>query len=107
MAMLQDRGEALKVYDPNLRFNDNLKGQIAYVRHACPSQATLMDKLEAMTKPTADALVAESDIVVVSHATDEFRAAVKQRNPKIGVLDLARLFKDLPTNDKTYQGIAW
>ncbi len=106
MAILEARGEALKVYDPNLRFNDNLKGQIAYVRHACPTQASLMDKIEGLTVGTAGDLMAQSDVVVVSHATEEFRAAVKARNPKVHVLDLARLFKDLP-DDATYQGIAW
>jgi GDP-mannose 6-dehydrogenase len=107
MAILEGRGEALKVYDPNLRFNDNLKGQIAYVRHACPSQAKLMDSIEHITVATPEALMAESDVVVVSHATEEFRAAVTKRNPNIHILDLARLYKVLPENDVTYQGIAW
>jgi hypothetical protein len=46
-------------------------------------------------------------VVVVSHATEEFRAAVRARNPRVHVLDLARLFKEPATQDATYQGIAW
>lgn len=107
MAILEARGQALKVYDPNLRFNDNLKGQIAYVRHACPSQARVMDKIETIAVSTIDELVEGSDVLVVSHATEEFRRAVSQRNRRIHVLDLARLYKTLPENDPTYQGIAW
>jgi GDP-mannose 6-dehydrogenase len=107
MAILEARGEALTVYDPNLRFNDNLKGQIAYVRHACPSQARLMDQIEAMALTSAEALIETSDVVVVSHATDEFRAAIQSRHPRVAVLDLARLFKTRPEEDATYQGIAW
>lgn len=106
MAMLEARGETVKVYDPNLRFNDNLKGQIAYVKNACPSQAGVMDRIETMTEASAEALVANVDVVIVSHATDEFRRAVQQRKPGTHVLDLARLWKDLP-DDRTYQGIAW
>ena len=45
-------------------------------------------------------------MVVVSHATEEFRHAVRKRPGHVHVLDLARLFKDLP-DDATYQGIAW
>ena len=106
MAQLLAKGETLKAYDPNLHFGPHLRGQIDYVKHACPEQVKLMDGLEAITVGNADALMQCSDIVVVSHATDEFRAAVKARNPLVHVLDLARLFKELP-DDATYQGIAW
>ncbi len=106
MAALLARGETIKAYDPNLHFGPLLQGQIDYVRHAVPAQAKLMDQLEAMTLKSADQLVAASDVVVVSHATEEFRAAIRSRSPQTHVLDLARLFKDLPT-EATYQGIAW
>ena len=106
MAQLLADGDAIKAYDPNLNFGPLLQHQIDYVRHAVPAQAKLMDELEVLTVASADELVAQSDIVVVSHATDEFRAAIKSRDPKIHVLDLARLFKDIPA-DANYQGIAW
>jgi GDP-mannose 6-dehydrogenase len=106
MAILECAGEKIVAHDPNLRFNDNLKGQINYIRHACPRQAQLVDKLETMLVPTADALVANVDVIVVSHATDQFRRAVALRSPHVHVLDLARLYRDLP-DDATYQGIAW
>jgi GDP-mannose 6-dehydrogenase len=107
MSMLEAKGATLKVYDPNLRFNDNLKGQIAYVRHACPSQARVMDGIEGMTMADADALCASSDVIVVSHATDEFRKAIEARHPGQPVIDLARIYKKLPDADPGYQGIAW
>ena len=46
------------------------------------------------------------DAVVVSHATDSFRLAVTTRPAGVHILDLARLFKQLPDDDN-YQGIAW
>ena len=107
MAMLQAKGASLRVYDPNLRFNDNLKGQIAYVRHSCPSQARVMDDIEGMCLSDAETLCENSDVVVVSHATDEFRAAIQARRPGQPVIDLARLYKTLPDRDAGYQGIAW
>ncbi len=106
MATLLAAGETIKAYDPNLDFGPLLQHQIDYVRHAVPAQAKLMDELETMTLKTAAELVANSDVVVVSHATDEFRKAILERNPDVHVLDLARLFKDIPA-EPTYQGIAW
>jgi len=106
MAHLLAEGQSIRAYDPNLRFGPLLKGQIDYVRHACPAQAQLMDALEGMAMPDAAALVACSDIIVVSHATDEFRAAVRARPAHVHVLDLVRLFKERP-EDPAYEGIAW
>ncbi|MDX2307755.1 MAG: nucleotide sugar dehydrogenase [Hyphomicrobium sp.] len=106
MAQLLAKGETLSAYDANLDFGPLLQGQIDYVRHAVPSQARLMDELEALTVDSAAQLVDGSDVVVVSHATDEFRAAVSARNPRVAVLDLARLWRHVPA-DASYQGIAW
>ena len=106
MATLLNSGETIKAYDPNLNFGPLLQHQIDYVRHAVPAQAVLMDNLEALTVGSATELVDTSDVVVVSHATEEFRQAVMARNSKTHVLDLARLFKEVPKED-TYQGIAW
>ena len=106
MAQLLAQGGRLACYDPNLHFGPLLRQQVEYVRHACPAQAALMDELERLVVPSAAELVAGSDVVVVSHATDEFRNAVAERAPGCHVLDLARLFKERPA-DATYQGIAW
>ena len=106
MAQLLAKGETIRAFDANLDFGPLLKGQIDYVRHAVPSQARLMDELEALTVESAEALIAESDIVVVSHATEAFRTAVSARPEGVAVLDLARLWRELPS-DASYQGIAW
>lgn len=106
MATLLSGGEKIHAYDPNLNFGPLLQHQIDYVRHAVPAQAKLMDELEALTVASAAELIDMSDVVVVSHATEEFRRAVRDRNPQVHILDLARLFKDVP-DDPNYQGIAW
>ncbi|MEQ1714614.1 MAG: nucleotide sugar dehydrogenase [Hyphomicrobium sp.] len=106
MAEMLAGGATITAYDPNIHFGPLLQGQIDYVRHAVPAQAKLMDELEAMTVASGLELVDTCDVVVVSHATEEFRTVVKNRRTGVHVLDLARLFKVLPDDD-TYQGIAW
>lgn len=106
MAQLLSAGEKLSAFDPNLDFGPLLQGQISYVRHAVPQQADLMDKLETMMAESAEALVANSDVIVVSHATKVFRDALETRAPGTIIIDLARLSRDLPQQDG-YQGICW
>ncbi len=106
MSELMERGETLAVFDPNLDFGPLLQAQIAYVRNAVPAQAALMDRLEGMSVTSAAQLMACSDVVVVSHATDLFRRAVAERPEGVVVIDLARLFKRMPA-DPAYEGIAW
>lgn len=106
MAAMLDQGETIQAFDPNLNFGPLLQHQIDYVRHAVPAQAALMDNLQGITVKSADELMQSCDVVVVSHATEDFRRAVKARPQAVHVIDLARLFKELPV-DKNYQGIAW
>lgn len=106
MSMLIDAGEKVSAYDPNLHFGPHLMSQINYVRHASPHLAGVIDQLEAITAQSAQALVASCDLVVVSHATDEFRWAVEGRPASVHVLDLVRLWRE-PPKETTYQGIAW
>ena len=106
MALMLKEGAKISAYDPNLRFGANLQAQISYVRHSSAHLIDLIDNLETITKPSIDDVIDMSDVLVVSHATDEFRQAVKMRPREVHVLDLARLFKELP-QDASYQGIAW
>lgn len=106
MATLLADGETLLAYDPNLHFGPHLQYQIDYIQHAQPHQVRVMEMLQDITLDDADTLVAASDVVVVAHATEEFRNAIKARSPHIHVLDLARLFAEQPA-DENYEGIAW
>ncbi len=106
MARLLAKGEKIAAYDSNLDFGPSLQGQIEYVRNAVPRQAALMDQLKDLTVDNAEDLLDSADVIVVTHATDEFRKIVMQRDPSVHVVDLARLFKKLP-DDETYHGIAW
>lgn len=106
MSELLERGERISAYDPNLEFGRKLQSQINYIRRVRPRQARLMDQLQALAATDADQLVAQSDVLVVSHATEDFRAALARRSPSTGVIDLARLNRDEASNGN-YHGIAW
>ncbi|MEL6289056.1 MAG: nucleotide sugar dehydrogenase [Pseudomonadota bacterium] len=106
MAQVMDAGVTVRAFDPNLAFGPHLQGQIDYVRHAAPHLATLLGDIEGLTDSSADAFLAGVDVIVVSHATDRFREIVQQRGAGVQVLDLARLFKELPRDDG-YHGLSW
>lgn len=106
MAQLRAENEDVIAYDPNIRFGAGMEGQLAYVKHACASQADLMDELQSLCVSDGEELMDNVDVVVVSHATGEFRKLVSTRNPNVHVIDLARLYTR-KSKDPGYQGIAW
>ncbi|MGI9411952.1 MAG: UDP binding domain-containing protein, partial [Hyphomicrobiaceae bacterium] len=106
MARLRRKGENVKAYDPNIDFGPALAGQLAYVKHANPGQGALIEELESLCVETGAELLETVDVVIVSHATPEFKTLVSERNRNVHVLDLARLFKQ-PHADQNYEGIAW
>ncbi len=106
LALLEARGDDVKVFDPNLQFNGHLRAQLNYMQHAAPELLVIAQKLEELSAPSLAALMADREVLVVTHATDAFRAAIAKRKPGVHVLDLARLYAKLP-DDPTYHGIAW
>ena len=50
--------------------------------------------------------VEKSDVIVVTHAIEEYRRTVAGRRRGVHVLDLARLHDTLP-HDEAYEGVAW
>ena len=106
MSVLLARGETIAAYEPNLVLGPMLQRQADYVRHAVPGQARLMDKLESLAVADAGTLVSQSDVIVVSHATDEFRAALTRCANSTVVIDLVRLRRQ-QVSGGNYKGIAW
>ena len=106
MAMLSDAGEDIRAYDENLTFGTHMKGQLAYLKRSAPHLAKLIDRIEAVRSESLMDVVETCDVLVVSHATEEFRRAVTMRPTGTRVLDLARLFRRLPA-ESTYEGISW
>lgn len=106
MAGLLEDGQEFSAFDPNLKISSSTRSHFEYMRHARPHLATLMDKLPDVLRPSIDDVVDNSDVIVVSHSRDDYRDAVIHRPNGVKVIDLVRLFKELP-DDPDYMGISW
>jgi GDP-mannose 6-dehydrogenase len=106
MAALKEEGGEFVGFDPNLVKSSGARSHFEYMKHARPHLAPLMEGLPEILKPTVDEVMAECDVIVVSHALDIYRDAVRKRAKGVHVIDLCRLFKILP-DDPFYHGISW
>ena len=106
MAALHKDGQDFCAFDPNLKIDSSTRSHFEYMRHARPHLAELMDKLPDILRPDIDEVMQNCDVVVVSHARDDYREAVIHRPEGVSVIDLVRLFKELP-DDPNYLGISW
>jgi len=106
MAALNAQGWEFCAFDPNLKLDKSTRSHFDYMRHARPHLAPLMDELPAILRARIEDVVASVDVLVVSHARDDYREVVRRRPEGVHVIDLVRLFKDVP-DDSTYHGISW
>ena len=106
MAAMLAAGANVKAYDANVRMTPHMRGQIAYLKKGTPRLVPLFERFEAIRVENINELLEQSDVLVVSHATEEFRRAVTMRGKGVEVLDLARLFRGR-AKEEGYQGIAW
>lgn len=106
MAALLQEDQQFSAFDPNLRVSSSTRSHFEYMRHARPHLANLMDKLPEVLRPSIDDVLDSCDVVVVSHARDDYRRAILHRRKGIQVIDLVRLFAELP-DDPDYHGISW
>ena len=106
MAALEAKGEAIRAYDDNVKMTPHMRGQIDYLKRTSPRLVPLFDRFEVIRTESLNDLVDNCDVLVVSHATEEFRRAVTMRAKGVAVVDLARLFRGRP-REEGYEGIAW
>ena len=106
MAALQRAGWTVSAYDANVKRDHRLGGKLAAAHYARPQLGSFLEMLPGLLKDDAESLISSVDVLVVSHAIDEFRHAVAGRPDGVHVLDLARLHRNLP-EDATYNGVAW
>jgi GDP-mannose 6-dehydrogenase len=107
LAELLVANETVRVFDPNLI--DTTSHRTAQIAHACRAKRSLAGHagaIEAALQPSLSDVMSWADVIVVAHATEIFRQAVQKRQPSVYVVDLARLFPQIPS-DTTYEGIAW
>jgi GDP-mannose 6-dehydrogenase len=106
LAMLLSQGARIQAYDGNVGTGNPARTRFAALSAGQVTTRAVLDALPALMTESASALAATSDVIVVSHATAEFRRIIATRRPGVHVLDLARLFDKVP-HDASYQGIAW
>ncbi len=106
MAALDAQGTAIRAYDGNVKLTPHMRGQLDYLKRTQPRLGRLLERFEIVRTENLNELLEGSDVLVVSHATEEFRRAVTMRGKGVAVLDLARLFRGRP-REEGYEGIAW
>jgi GDP-mannose 6-dehydrogenase len=107
MARVVRGGRTVRVADPSLAMGPRLAAQTAAIRKAHPELAPALDAIDGGHILQSTATVMQTcDVLVVAHATDAFRQAVKARRAGLHVVDLARLFPTIPAQ-ATYHGLGW
>jgi len=96
----------LQAYDPAIKAETRIDEQFNYVANACPHLKPLVDALPAMLMQSPQQVIAESDAIVVTQNTPEMRELVASAVGKVEIIDLVRIFNEVPMW-KGYEGIGW
>lgn len=111
MAALLNDGHEVLAFDPNIDPNTNTRQHFAYMQHARPHLKPVMEQMGTILCETTEDLKERCDVLVVSHATPQFRDAVAAHYQGQKIVDLVRLFPHGYTNplanSKDYVGIGW
>ena len=105
MAELTADGVALSAHDRAITRRAPLASQLAYVRHGAGGLARLARTLPQMLRDTPEAVIAESDAVIVVHADPAYRAALA--GVAMPVVDLVGLFREEGSIPGQCEGIGW
>ena len=106
IASLLKEGYDVKTHDPAIGKDTAIKGQFNYVRNVCPHLEQLIDELPDMMTDDCGSLVDDCDVVVVTQKNANFQMQVGARLHNKKVIDLVRLFDELPKT-QSYEGIGW
>lgn len=106
IASLLKDGYDVKTHDPAIGKDTAIKGQFNYVRNVCPHLEQLIDELPDMMTDDCGELVDDCDVVVVTQKNANFQMQVGARLHNKKVIDLVRLFDELPKT-QSYEGIGW
>ena len=70
-----------------------------YIEQEIPHISSLMRR-------RLDEVIAQSEVVVLTKRSDEYRVALEQGNHQLVIIDLARVIEG-KASDNRYQGIGW
>ncbi len=103
---LLDGGYDICAHDEAITAETRISDQFAYVANVCPHLKPAVDALPGMLCPDVEDVLENSDVVVVTHASQQYREMLRDRAGDVKIVDLVRLFKNLPKQSE-YQGIGW
>ena len=96
---LLGKGYTVRVHDPHVSMNRLIGANRRYVDEHLPHlSSVLVDSLEQ--------LVAESEVIVLGHGTENARSATRAARSGQVVLDLVGVGRDIPTS-AVYVGMSW
>lgn len=96
---LLGKGYSLRVYDPNVSMNRLIGANRRYLDEHLPHLSSiLVDSLED--------LLAESEVIVLGHSSEDGRSATRAARSGQVVLDLVGIGRDVRT-DARYVGMSW
>ena len=101
-----DGDTEIRAFDPAIRADTRVDSQFDYVRHVCPHLEATVRLLPDILCSRGHEVLDNSDVVVVSQSTDEIRKLVASRLGQVKIIDLVRLFNDVPQSED-YEGIGW
>jgi GDP-mannose 6-dehydrogenase len=93
------KGLQLAIYDRDVALARLFGANKEYIEREIPHIAQLM-------RESMEEVLAESEVLVIGHSTDEFRGIESQLRDGQLMIDLVRLLSK-PTNKESYQGICW
>jgi GDP-mannose 6-dehydrogenase len=93
------KGFELAIYDRDVSLARLVGANKEYIEREIPHISKLM-------RDTIDAVLSDSDIVVIGNQAPEFRGVTEQLRSDQQLIDLVRLVEGRTSNEK-YQGICW
>ena len=93
------KGFELAIYDRDVSLARLVGANKEYIEREIPHISKLM-------RNTIDAVLADSDIIIIGNQAEEFRSVGERLRPNQQLIDLVRLFGDR-TSSENYQGICW
>ena len=104
IAQLSEAGCEVVAHDAAITAASDIEGQLAYVKHGSAGLRKLAPRLSEMLKPDAQAAIENSEVIIVCHASAEYRQLL--RGCRKQIIDLVRLFPETP-EDIAVNGIGW
>jgi GDP-mannose 6-dehydrogenase len=105
IAALNADGIEVVAHDTAITCDTPLEGQLSYVRHGSPGLQALAADLPNMLRDEVSDVIAESDLLIVTHRNAAYQSAMKNVGHR-DVIDLVRINDTAPQNPN-YKGIGW